>query len=186
MKLRIDRDDAERARRGWVADNDMPYHDPVYERVVRVPVPPGADGLYGLLYEVVPADLALALPVALEAANARAKAAAEGGMVFKDASFATSEKAQGRIKGYTAHARDDKTFAIPHWKVGPGVYVDLSNADLKALGKALIAHVQACFRREAEIAALLTAAPDARALRDTLRAEINKGWPGSETGPAAA
>lgn len=64
-----------------------------------------------------------------------------------------------------------------HWKGADGAFVVVGLADMRSLRLQLAAHVQACFAREIAIGAALQAAPTADAVRATLDAEMEAGWP---------
>lgn len=84
----------------------------------------------------------------------------EGGIVLNGMAVATDRAvSQVKIAGAWAKANADPTFSISNWKVSPGVFVPLDNATILAVGDAVTAHVQACFDKEAELAAEILADP---------------------------
>ncbi|MBB4266884.1 DUF4376 domain-containing protein [Roseospira visakhapatnamensis] len=91
----------------------------------------------------------------------------------------------GAVVGAQAHeaTHGPGTFSTV-WKTADG-FVDLDLPGLIAAGQAVLAHVAACFAREAEIRAAIQAAaadPDATAtdIITTHDTHIGHGWPGTE------
>lgn len=168
-------DDAEKARRGWVRA-EPPAVDPDFERVA-VEFVESEDG-WRATYSVVPVDLDVALANAFRLLADRAWRAEVGGMTFNGAPIPTDrEVTQPRAISVGIAAQNDPALTVTNWKLAPGVFLTLDNAKLVALGKAMSAHVQGRFDREAEISALLTSKRKTETVRATLAAEIDKGWP---------
>lgn len=171
-----DIDDDARARRGWVRPSPPPL---VAGFELAVPsFVQGADGLWAVSYEVVPAPLEVALAAAYAAVAAKRFAVEVAGLRFGEMTIPTDrEVTQPRVEGAAAKAKADPDFQVVDWKLGPGVFVTLDNATLIALGEAMTAHVQGCFSREATISKLLSSKKKAETIRTTLDAELNRGWP---------
>lgn len=61
------------------------------------------------------------------------------------------------------------------WKLrSPDVFRTWAHADIEAYGFAIGAHIQACFDREAELAALM---PPGASIADLKAVDISTGWP---------
>lgn len=109
------------------------------------------------------------------AALAERRWRAEGaGVTFGDIRIQTTRDAWTPLSRLSQRALADPQFACPAWKLGDGSFVSIDNATLIAMGGAVEAHVQACFVREMEIAALIAAASDAEAVAAV---DIESGWP---------
>jgi hypothetical protein len=61
------------------------------------------------------------------------------------------------------------------WEAQPGVFAALDLDTLEAVGKAIGAHVQACFSRSKQLCEAAMAAADAEELAAV---DIEAGWPG--------
>ena len=85
----------------------------------------------------------------------------EGGIVVNGIPVATDRlHSQVKITAAYVKAMADPEYQVTNWKVAPGVFVSvLNNATIRAIGDAVTAHVQACFNKEAELAAMITADP---------------------------
>jgi len=168
-------DDAEKARRGWVRAAP-PIVDPDFERAA-VTFAEGEDG-WQATYSVVPVDLDTALANAFRLLADRAWRAEVGGMTFNGALIPTDrEVTQPRAISVGIAAQNDPDLTVTNWKLAPGVFLTLDNARLIELGKAMSAHVQARFDREAAISKLLLAKRKTESVRATLAEELDKGWP---------
>jgi hypothetical protein len=77
------------------------------------------------------------------------------GITVGQLSIPTDERTQSVLTAAYARAKADKAYSIPRWKLGPGVYAPLSNAQIVALGEAVVSHVQACFDLNADVDALI-------------------------------
>lgn len=168
-------DDAEKARRGWVRSTP-PTVDPDFERVA-VAFAEGDDS-WQATYSVLPVDLDVALASAFRILADRAWRAEVGGMMFNGAPIPTDrEVTQPRAISVGIAAQNDPDLTVTNWKLAPGVFLTLDNARLIELGKAMSAHVQARFDREAAITKLLQAKKKTESIRATLAEELDKGWP---------
>lgn len=178
------------ARRGWVRFAP-PVHDPVHERI-ETTFAKGEDGVWTATYAVVAGPAEPALAIAKAAVAARRWAEQARGVTVAIAGtptrFLSTKEGQTDIGnalqlGTAADARhgaEPGSFSMT-WKSLDG-FVVLKVADLVAIGMAIGAHVAACFAREGAIdTALIDAATapgaTAYAVRDTLAAEIDRGWP---------
>ena len=85
----------------------------------------------------------------------------EGGIVFNGITVAT-DRAHSQVKLTAAYIKavNDPSFKITNWKIAPGVFIPEIDANtIIAMGDAVTAHIQACFNKEAELAAKITADP---------------------------
>ena len=80
-----------------------------------------------------------------------------GGISVNDGSVATDRDSQALVERLASRAARDKTFA-PAFKAADGVFHDVGNDGLVAIGNAVSDHVAACFAAE-----------------ETLKASIEKG-----------
>lgn len=87
--------------------------------------------------------------------------------------FATDATSQTKLMGAAFDAQMEPGLAIK-WKTADGTFVALDAPGMATIAKAVRAHVQACFDREAELRADIEKMcnPDAIAALD-----INTGWP---------
>ncbi|ETD86338.1 DUF4376 domain-containing protein [Rhodobacter capsulatus] len=132
------------------------------EGTVEVPLRPGADHLWtGEGWKPAPArrsvDQALAnLKAARDAAIAR-------GIEHDGLRLQTDDLSQSRLTAAALAARLDPGATV-RWKLATGEFVALSAPQIIALALAVRAHVQACFDREADLAAQIRAAADPAAV----------------------
>jgi hypothetical protein len=96
-----------------------------------------------------------------------------GGMVVEGVPVATDDRSQGKITGAALDASLDPSATV-HWKCADGVFRTLDADQILALGRAMRAHVQACFDREAVLMAALQSVTSAAALAAV---DIDAGWP---------
>lgn len=109
---------------------------------------------------VDPASISPSVNDLLDYLGRKRVAVEEGGIVLNGMTIATDRAvSQAKITAAWAKAKADPTFSIANWKVAPGVFVPLDNATIIAIGDAVTAHVQACFDKEAELAAAILADP---------------------------
>lgn len=89
---------------------------------------------------------------------AAARYAAEtGGVMIDGALIATDRGSQSLLTAAVVTARLDPTFKT-RWKCADGRFVALDAMQLRAIGDAVTAHVEACFTREAELCEMIEAA----------------------------
>lgn len=89
---------------------------------------------------------------------AAARYAAEtGGCTVDGITIATDRGSQALLTAAVVTARLDLEFKT-RWKCADGRFVTLDAMQLRAIGDAVIAHVEACFAREAELVELIDAA----------------------------
>lgn len=89
---------------------------------------------------------------------AAARYAAEtGGCTVDGVTIATDRGSQALLTAAVVSARLDLEFKT-RWKCADGHFVSLDAMQLRAIGDAVIAHVEACFAREAELVELIDAA----------------------------
>ncbi|MBT9247656.1 DUF4376 domain-containing protein (plasmid) [Gemmobacter fulvus] len=102
---------------------------------------------------VLPAARAEQARAALRAAvTARRDRAIAAGLVQEGLAIATDDLSQSRILGAALSAVIDPDLVLG-WKTADGRMVPLTAPQILALAKAVRAHVQACFDREAAILA---------------------------------
>uniref|UniRef100_UPI003017E1C0 DUF4376 domain-containing protein n=1 Tax=Kaistia sp. MMO-174 TaxID=3081256 RepID=UPI003017E1C0 len=118
-------------------------------------------------------------PIAPTVANLLAYAAAKrfevetGGVTVGGAPIRTDEKSQNRVSGAAQLVANDPTLLVIDWEAQPGVWVEVSAADMKAIGIAVGRHVQACFSTLKAVQAAIHSGAI------TTTAEIDAaGWPG--------
>lgn len=89
---------------------------------------------------------------------AAARYAAEtGGIEVSGARIATDRGSQALLTAAVVSARLDPEFKT-RWKCAEGHFVTLDAFQLRAIGDAVIAHVEACFAREGELCEQIDAA----------------------------
>jgi hypothetical protein len=110
---------------------------------------------------------------ALAALAERRWRAETGGTLVNGATIATDENAQAKIIGAVVAALRDANYSA-QWKMPDGSFATLNHDQIIAIGEAVRAYVQACFDREAALAAQINAAADAAAVAAI---EVNAGWP---------
>lgn len=98
------------------------------------------------------------LKAAKYAEIAAARYAAEtGGCTVDSVTIATDRGSQALLTATVVTARLDPEFKT-RWKCADGRFVTLDAMQLRAIGDAVIAHVEGCFAREAELVELIDAA----------------------------
>jgi hypothetical protein len=108
--------------------------------------------------EVLPAPTFNELKAAKRDEIAAARYAAEtGGCTVDGVTIATDRGSQALLTAAVVTARLDPEFKT-RWKCADGHFVTLDAMQLRAIGNAVIAHVEACFAREAELCELVDAA----------------------------
>ena len=95
---------------------------------------------------------------AINAVTAHRYAVETGGTMFSGWPVPTGRESQGLINAAYTLARDG--YWHGGWKFADGIYRTLSTEQAIGLALTVAAHVEACFAREAEIAAALRAATD--------------------------
>lgn len=136
--------------------------------------PPDLDALLQRLADTGEEDPALR-PLLLDRLAARRYEMETSGVPFGEYTIPSDRDSQGLITPSWIKAKDDPSFT-KRWKVAPGVWVDVDQAAMLAIGEAVFAHVAACFAREEEISAAITAATDAADLEASVAA-IEPFWP---------
>jgi hypothetical protein len=91
-----------------------------------------------------------------------------GGIVVAGLTIATDDRSKLLINGAAVEAMLDPDYQM-QWKTPDG-FVELSGSQVLAIARAVRAHVQACFDREAELLAELEAGTFTEAMLD-------QGWP---------
>mgnify|MGYP001209408131 CR=1 FL=1 len=108
-------------------------------------------------------------------ANARWKAET-GGITVGGIAVHTDDRSKMMLMGARVHAAADPGFTTP-WKTSDGSFVILDAATITALSNAVLAHVNACFAREAEVqAAILEETVTTTAAIDGAFADVNVPW----------
>lgn len=85
-----------------------------------------------------------------------------GGFVIGGLSIATDDRSKLMLMGAAEQARRDSTWTA-RWKTGTG-WANLTAAQVTAVADAALAHVQACFALEADLAGQIAAAADSTIL----------------------
>lgn len=80
-----------------------------------------------------------------------------GGIEVDGVTIATDRGSQALLTAAVVSARLDPEFKT-HWKCADGHFVSLDAMQLRAIGDAVIAHVEACFAREGELCEQIDAA----------------------------
>ena len=91
-----------------------------------------------------------------------------GGITLNGVDIDTDDRSKLLINGAALEATIDPTYVM-QWKT-PGGFIELTAVQVIGIARAVRAHVQACFDREAE----LLAAVDAGTFTTTM---LNEGWP---------
>ena len=92
-------------------------------------------------------------PVDLAAYAARLRYEKEtGGLIVGGVSVKTDRESQAMVSGAYNYVQQNPAAKIK-WKVGTKSFVDLNAATVTAIANAIGEHVQACFSKEAEVAA---------------------------------
>jgi len=95
------------------------------------------------------------------------------GVTVGGAPIRTDEKSQNRVSGAAQLVANDPTLLVIDWEAQPGVWVEVSAAQMKTIGIAVGRHVQACFSTLKAVQAAI----NSRAITTT--AEIDAAdWPG--------
>ena len=128
------------------------------EQIAAKDVPSGAP------YEIVdaseiPVDRGAALAQALANLKLARDAAIARGIEVNGLHVQTDDLSQSRLTAAALAARLDPEATV-RWKLATGAFVELTAPQIIALALAVRAHVQACFDREAELAAQIRAAAD--------------------------
>lgn len=99
---------------------------------------------------------------------ARRYEAEVGGITLSGVHIDTDDRSKLLINGAALEATIDPAYAM-QWKT-PGGFVELTGEQVIGIARAVRAHVQACFDREAELLAALDAGTLTAAM-------LNEGWP---------
>lgn len=126
------------------------------------------EGLVAMTEEEVSAHLAQPKVDPLIAIAARRYEAEVGGVVLNGVRINTDDRSKLLINGAALEATFDPAYTM-QWKTSAG-FVELTGAQVIGIARAVRAHVQACFDREAELLAAL----EAGALTDEM---LGQGWP---------
>ncbi|MBK3800468.1 DUF4376 domain-containing protein [Azospirillum brasilense] len=139
---------------------------------------PGADGrpTLSVVPPAEPAELPTMEPgsgspmdAALAALAAKRYAVETGGIIVNGLPVATDDRAKTLLLGARLEVLGNPTLTL-RWKTADG-FVALSATQIVAISSAVRAHVQACFNREADLSALISAAADPASV------DISTGWP---------
>lgn len=136
---------------GWIV---MQGERPTPEHVAQ------ADGSWSLPEPDYPAIIA-----------ARRYEAEVGGVTLNGLQVNTDDRSKLLINGAALEATIDPAYVM-QWKT-PGGFVELTGEQVIGIARAVRAHVQACFDREAELLAAL----EAGTLTSTM---LDEGWPQSQ------
>lgn len=108
------------------------------------------------------------IPVSAEAVAARRYAAEIAGITINGLQINTDDRSKLLINGAALEATIDPAYTM-QWKTSAG-FVELTAAQVIGIARAVRAHVQACFDREAELLAAL----EDGTLTDAM---LEQGWP---------
>ena len=135
------------------------------EGTAEVPLRPWADHLWtGASWEPAPARITC--DEALAALKAARDAAIARGIARDGLQVQTDDLSQSRLTAAALAAQLDPGATV-RWKLATGDFVALSAPQIIAIAMAVRAHVQACFDREADLAAQIRAAADPAAVAIT-------------------
>lgn len=73
------------------------------------------------------------------------------GVTVAGLSVSTDERTRAVLTAAFARAKSDATYSISAWRIGPGQYASLSNAQIIEIAEASAAHIQACFDLNASV-----------------------------------
>lgn len=118
---------------------------------------------YGDRFEIYEPTLDDRRAVKKEEIAAARYEAETGGVTVDGAVIATDRGSQGLLTAAVVMARLDPEFKT-RWKCADGRFVQLDAVQLRAIGDAVTAHVEACFAREAELCELIDAVESPEAL----------------------
>ncbi|AZG78166.1 DUF4376 domain-containing protein [Methylocystis rosea] len=110
---------------------------------------------------------------ALQALADRRWRAETGGISVNGSPVATDDRSQAKFVGACLAATLDASYSV-QWKIADQGFVTLDRDQIIAIARAVRAHVQACFDREAALAEEIQAAPDEQAFSAI---DIEGGWP---------
>lgn len=68
-----------------------------------------------------------------------------GGTIVGNLKVPTDAATQGVLTAAYVKAKANPNYTVPKWKIGVGVYVELTASQIIAIGDAAEAHVQQCF-----------------------------------------
>lgn len=108
------------------------------------------------------------IPVTAETIAARRYEAEVGGITLNDIHIATDDRSKLLINGAALEATFDPAYTM-QWKTADG-FVELTGEQVIGIARAVRAHVQACFDREAELFAALEAGTFTEEM-------LSQGWP---------
>lgn len=95
-----------------------------------------------------------------------------GGLMVGGMPIATDRNSQNMISGAAKLFDEDPALSVIEWTASPDSFVTLTKVQLKAIGVAVGRHVQRCFARQKEIAALI----DAGTITTAEQIEAWEGW----------
>ena len=105
----------------------------------------------------------ITLEQALAALKSARDAAVDSGITVDGMQVQTDDLSQSRLTAAALAAQLDPGATV-RWKLATGAFVELTAPQIIALALAVRAHVQACFDREADLAAQIRAAADPAAV----------------------
>jgi hypothetical protein len=119
---------------------------------------------YALWQELVqPIDLGAAKEAKRQELAAARYAAVNGGTVFNGIPIRTDDQTRTELSIARQFAKENPALTV-QWKLGTGNFVTLDAATLIAISNAVLAHQQAQFTKERDLAALADAAANAEEL----------------------
>lgn len=97
-----------------------------------------------------------------------------GGAVFNGMPIRTDEESRAKINGAVALFDKDPTLTAVDFEAQPGVWIELDQAAMDALGVFIGRHVQQCFSHSKTLMEAVDALPSFAALEAF---DIDQGWP---------
>ncbi len=99
-----------------------------------------------------------------------------GGITVGEITVSTDDRSKMMLMGARVHAASDPGFTT-QWKTTDGSFAILDATTINALSAAVLAHVDACFAREAEVqAAILEGEVETTAAIDEAFADVTAPW----------
>jgi len=157
-------------------DTTMPAHDPLTHRLEDCGTAGDPASGYRIDWQAVPHPVEAVRRTLCDAVAARRWAAEVGGCTADGMVLHTDRDSQAKLTGAALEAdlsaREGRPYAV-RWLMPEG-FVELDGPTVIALARAVRAHVQRCFDRQAELCAAIAAAAT---VGDLAAIAIDAGWP---------
>lgn len=169
--------EAQRQGLGWATFNEVPMSDTNYLPGIHLDTFT-AYGVTRTYPNPVIRPLADVRSMKLTALAAHRYAIENGGMVWSSVGVDTTDRTKLLLTGAFAQANGNPQYS-KRWKVAPGQYIALTNAQLKALAQALDDHVTSAFKaEEAHATAIMAMAASAEVVAYDFKSNIvGSEWP---------